>query len=90
MKEDKVDYTNIMTDRFMVYDENDTFYDLYEFKGKVNAEDIINIIKEVKTNMVGEWTMEDIEKAIKEKLPVKSCKKFDYILKNLCEVMKDI
>lgn len=63
--------------RILVYDDMDGYFDAYFFNGVVNPEEIENEIKRIKTEMVGEWTLDNIRVAITEKFDVKDVVLFD-------------
>lgn len=75
------------TNRFLLYDKEDNFYDVYIFEQPVDIQELRGLIGITKT-ITENWTMEDIEKAIFQNYPVKEHYKFDYILYNLAEVME--
>lgn len=66
-----------MVNRILIYDDMDGFFDAYFFYTPVNEEEIKNTIIEVKKNLEGEWTLDDIRKVICEKFSVKEVILFD-------------
>lgn len=77
----------MITTRFLLYDKEDNFYDVYIFEQPVDIQELRGLIGITKT-ITEDWTMADIEQAITLNYPVKEHYKFDYVLYNLAEVME--
>lgn len=77
--------------KFLVVDKSENYYDLYIFNEMVNSDEIKNTIRKVKKDLVGEWSLEDIETAIKNKFgnKLEMVKLFDYDCNNVFEVLED-
>lgn len=63
--------------RILVYDDMDGFFDAYLFNTYVDDREVEKTIKEVKTRLEGEWTLDDIRQAITDKFDVKEVILFD-------------
>lgn len=64
-------------DRVLIYDDMDGYYDVYIFNTLVDEQDIKKVILDVKTRLEGEWTLEDIQNAMKNKFDIKEIILFD-------------
>ena len=64
-------------ERILIYDDMDGFFDVYFFNGKVSYKEVEKVVKEVKTNLYGEWTLDDIREKIKKRFDVKEVILFD-------------
>lgn len=65
------------TNRILVYDDMDGFFDAYLFNICVDDREVEKTIKEVKTRLEGEWTLDNIRQAITDKFDVKEVILFD-------------
>lgn len=63
--------------RILVYDDMDGFFDAYLFNTCVDDREVEKTIKEVKTRLEGEWTLDNIRQAITDKFDVKEVILFD-------------
>lgn len=61
---------------FMIEDRDDGYYDVYIFEKGITKQSISEIIKAVKIVLIGEWTLADIEEAIKKNLSPKEIHHF--------------
>ena len=77
--------------KFLVVDKSENYYDLYTFNEFVNSNEIKDTIRKVKKDLVGEWSLDDFETAIKNKFGEKlECVElFDYSVDNIFEVLED-
>lgn len=64
------------TKKFMIADEDDGFYDIYFFEEEVEVENLKTVISIAKKKI--DWTLEDIETAIKGCFNVKYKTGFDW------------
>jgi hypothetical protein len=74
-------------DKCLIFNvDNNRYYDLYIFKNKVKMADIETVIRKVKKDNMYEWTMEDIQKAMKEEFAVKEVIYCDDIIGNVIDI----
>jgi len=90
MSEDKRFYVRIctcdLTNKFMILDNDDNCYDVYLLNIPVKLKEVREIIESVKMVLKGTWTLQDIEKILKQELDVKEVINFDYGIDNVIDV----
>ena len=92
IKNKKFDYSyllkkkRLLTNKILITDINDWFFDIYIFNEYVDSDDVKSVIKKVKEDYNEYWDLDIIQIAIETTFNVKKILKFDDICYNVLNV----
>jgi hypothetical protein len=91
----KYEVYKMKTKKYMLYDKDEGFYDIYLFKDYVETKEIDEVVKNHIASCIDEnrqeyWDMESIEKEIKKHFEVKEVILFWNDTLDVIELAKDI
>lgn len=75
-----------MSSHFMIYDDMENYFDIYIFNEEVNIKELKELVKKIKKENIGTWTLEMIEQEIRKRYNVKEVIFIDDIVDNYIKI----